>query len=249
MAKEKKNWDQRLFDDTGRHLDRFGLLLVLSVVTVTVNSLIDLDNPTESLASEVGWVAVSLITGLTLILALRSSGLVRRIRRIAEIAVVIVVGGAILISISEVVGTSVGTGWSGARPSGLWVIVAFASPLVVLRRIFVQDKITKATIYGAISIYLLIAIAFNYAFLSVSSLMSDPFFVQGEQLTTAYMYFSLTTITTLGYGDLAPASELGRFLATGEALVGQVFLVTVVARIVALLGTTRPSEALKPTSD
>ncbi len=53
---------------------------------------------------------------------------------------------------------------------------------------------------------------------------------------TAFMYFSLTTVTTVGYGDLAPVSDLGRLLAMVEALIGQVFLVTLVALLVGLLG-------------
>lgn len=238
-----RNFDQVLFDDSGRHLDRFGLLLILSIATVTLNSLIDIDNPTENLRSEIGWIMVSLITGITLIVALRSSGMVRRIRRFAEIFVAVVVIFAVVVSILDAAEFAQISSISGARPSGIWVGIAFLSPIVVLRRIFVQSSITKATIYGAVSVYLLLAVAFNYAFMSVDSLADGSFFVQGEQLTTSFMYFSLTTITTLGYGDLAPASEVGRFLATSEALVGQVFLVTVVARLVSLMGTSRPTPA------
>ena len=63
------------------------------------------------------------------------------------------------------------------------------------------------------------------------------------------MYFSLVTITTLGYGDLAAAEPFGRYLSTAEAVIGTVFLVTFVARLVALYGTEKPppvSEAPEP---
>ena len=88
---------------------------------------------------------------------------------------------------------------------------------------------------GAIAAYLLIAVAFNYTFLSVSGLTGDLFF-EIPQPTTAFMYFSLATITTVGYGDLSAVTETGRFLASAEAFIGQVLLVVVVARLVSLYG-------------
>ena len=51
------------------------------------------------------------------------------------------------------------------------------------------------------------------------------------------MYFSLTTVTTLGYGDPSPVTDLGQLLATSEALIGQLYLVVVVALIVGLMTT------------
>ena len=56
------------------------------------------------------------------------------------------------------------------------------------------------------------------------------------------MYFSLTSITTLGYGDLAAVSPAGRLLATTEAVIGQVYLVTFVAMIVGLIVEQRQRE-------
>ena len=80
--------------------------------------------------------------------------------------------------------------------------------------------------------------AFNFAFLAVDFYQSETFFSTQEP-TTSFIYFSLTTITTLGYGDLAPVSEVGRLLATIEALVGQVYLVTFVGMVVGLLVAER----------
>jgi hypothetical protein len=98
-----------------------------------------------------------------------------------------------------------------------------------------QRFVTSDTLRGAIAVYLLLAVAFNYAFLSLHGMTGDLFFDTPEP-TTAFMYFSLATITTVGYGDLSAVTELGRFLASAEALTGQVLLVVVVARLVSLYG-------------
>ena len=123
------------------------------------------------------------------------------------------------------------------------------SPIVVLRRIFVHTRVDRTTLLGAISVFLLLAVAFEYAFLFSAGQVDGSFFNQGDQPTTSFMYFSLVTITTLGYGDLSPAHEVGKFLATAEAVIGQVFLVTVVARLVSLYGMSRPDSADQPAAD
>jgi hypothetical protein len=70
--------------------------------------------------------------------------------------------------------------------------------------------------------------------------VSGPFFADGQPLNTeTVQYFSFTTLTTLGYGDFTAAGSLGRALAVLEAISGQVFLATLVARLVSAYGTTR----------
>jgi hypothetical protein len=79
---------------------------------------------------------------------------------------------------------------------------------------------------------------------------SEPFFASGEGDTEDFLYFSFATLTTVGYGDLTAASDLGRSLAIMEALIGQVYLVTVVALIVGNLarqgGTAMPRAPERP---
>jgi hypothetical protein len=65
---------------------------------------------------------------------------------------------------------------------------------------------------------------------------TGPFFAQDTDGTTAIrQYFSFVTLTTVGYGDYSPASNLGHTLSNAEALVGQLYLVTVVAVLVGRL--------------
>jgi hypothetical protein len=228
---EGNRW--RLFGDDNKYLDRFGFLLVLTSISVAVLALIGLDDPNESLRSEVGWLIVSFSIGFSLLVALRASGVANRWQRIANIfigvALVASVLSAILIHLSDAA-FQLGVG----RPSLVWVVIAVVSPVVVLRRVLSQQVVTIETLWGAMSVYLLIGIAFNYIFLEVQRFGSVPFFGVQES-TSSFMYFSVVTLTTLGYGDLSPVTDIGRFFSITEAIIGQVFLVTIVARLVSLL--------------
>jgi voltage-gated potassium channel len=69
----------------------------------------------------------------------------------------------------------------------------------------------------------------------VNDFRNDPFFAQpGEHSQGEYLYFSFVALTTLGFGDLSPAVGLPQALTVLEALLGSIFLVTLVARLVTL---------------
>ena len=96
--------------------------------------------------------------------------------------------------------------------------------------------VTVQTLLGAVAAYLQIAVAYAFAFQALDAGTALPLF--GVQVpTTSYMYASLTALSTLGYGDLVPVTELGRLLAVSEAIVGQVFLVTFVAMLASRYAT------------
>lgn len=227
--------EDRLFDDDTRHLDSFGWLLLLVAASVTINSLIDFDDPTLDVKSEIMWVLGSVIVGGTVQLAIRSSGAARRPRTFASIIIWVFVGGAVLVSLfGDSAEYAVGTA-SAARPSIFWVLLGFAAPLFVVRRLFRQESVDRETLMGALAAFLLIALAFHYAFLATVS-WNGEFFGTPES-SSSFMYFSLVTITTLGYGDLQPVSNVARYLSSAEAVIGQIFLVVVVARLVSMYGT------------
>ena len=93
---------------------------------------------------------------------------------------------------------------------------------------------------GAICIYVLIGMLWALLYTAIGALDSRPFFAQIDKTTTAdYLYFSYVTQTTVGYGDLTAAGSIGRALAVLEALIGQLYLVTVVALLVGRLGPGR----------
>jgi len=221
-----------LFDDRSRYLDRFGLVLALTVLAIVALALVDLSAPAGDLVAGLASIATSVLVGVTLLLAMRASGLRLKWRRLADV----LVAAALVIIIAQIVyGLATDTALlarEGTRPLALLVISALA-PLVVARRLLQHRTVTTGTLFGAVSAFLLLPIAFCYAFLTIDGLQATPFFGQAEP-TTSFMYFSLTTITTVGYGDLTAVTPLARLVATAEAVSGQVFLVTFVAMLVGL---------------
>ena len=92
-------------------------------------------------------------------------------------------------------------------------------------------------VFGALCIYLLIGLIFAFAYAAAHAITGyaqiSP--VHGDEIQDS-LYFSFITLTTVGYGDLVPSTEVGRALAIFEALLGQIYLVTVVAVMVSNLG-------------
>lgn len=118
------------------------------------------------------------------------------------------------------------------------------SGMIVVATIFViavgvvdQGEINVQSVTGAICIYLLLGMMFVFFYGAMANLGSGAFFAQGTDGTRSIrLYFSYVTLATLGYGDYTPAGSLGRTFAVVEALLGQLYLVTVVAVLVARLG-------------
>jgi hypothetical protein len=221
-----------LFDDQSRYLDRFGLVLVLTILAIVALALIDLSAPPGDLVAGLASVATSILVGATLLLAMRASGIRLKWRRVADVLVAVVLA---LIVAQVVYGLVTGAelyAHSSTRPVTLLVLAALA-PLVVVRRLLQHRTVSRGTLFGAISAFLLLPIAFTYAFLTIDGLQGSAFF-GSVQPTTSFMYFSLTTITTVGYGDLTAVTPFARLIATAEAVSGQVYLVTFVAMLVGL---------------
>lgn len=226
-----------MFRDDSRALDRFSLLLALTAVSVVALSLVDLGDPGAGIGSEIAVLVSSVLVAVTLSVALRTSGLARRWQRGVDVLLAVAVIGLGLVVLVDVVAGRPVVGIDTSTPSVVLVVLAVLAPVVVVRRLLHHHRITRATLFAALSAYLLIAVAYFYAFLAVDSY--GPSFFGEDEPTTSFMYFSLTSITTVGYGDLSAATPPGRLLAASEAVLGQVYLVTVVAFTVSLLGEQR----------
>ena len=216
---------------TRRYYDRFDLLFAVSVATVALLLLVDLDQ--SGGLSEFLSMTVTILTAAMLLIAVSAAGIGRRGHIFAWIAALSTVGASVI-----------GAFTSGATVIGhgglMWLLLVIAAPVVALRRLMHHKVVTIETLLGAVSVYLLMAIAGTYLFLFVdtSGFAADGFF-GSPQPTTVFMYFSLVTITTLGYGDFAPVEVMGRAAAGWVAITGQVYLVVVVAYIVALYTSNR----------
>jgi hypothetical protein len=137
--------------------------------------------------------------------------------------------------------------WSGQALTGVLGIVsallAFGIAAVIAGSIVIQGEVNAQSVTGAICVYLLLGMIFMFLYGVAAALGDNPFFAQGTDGTRSLrLYFSYVTLATLGYGDYTPRSDLGHTLAIVEALIGQLYLVTVVALLVARMNTRRDRE-------
>jgi hypothetical protein len=131
---------------------------------------------------------------------------------------------------------------SGADPGGAAMrvadalLVAVGPPAVVVgvvRGLRRRGTVTIEAVLGVLCVYLLLGMFFAFAYGAMDRLGGAPFFAQGAAGTTAhFLYFSFTTLATVGYGDLTARTNFGHTLAVSEALIGQIYLVTVVSLFV-----------------
>ena len=161
-----------------------------------------------------------------------------RLRRIAYIGSPLVVVGVIVLSgiLAKALGPDAGRvtaiGFSAALTLG--VIVR------IFGRVAKAPVINLRVVVNAITVYLMLGLFFAYLFMTLSAATGEGFFTQGPgQPTSVFLYFSYITLATIGYGDFTPAHTIGRFAAVAEGLMGQLYLVTVLALIVSNLGRER----------
>ena len=168
----------------------------------------------------------------TLIAALWTSGLGRDRGAIWALAAI----GLAVAIVQLLVGGTTLIGMVGI----LNMLLVAATIAVIALGVFDQGEVNRQSVTGAICIYVLLGICFTFVYYAVSVLGSGPFFAQGTDGTPSLqLYFSYVTLATLGYGDYTPATTLGHTLAVSEALLGQLYLVTVVALLVGNLSRKR----------
>jgi hypothetical protein len=118
-------------------------------------------------------------------------------------------------------------------------LLLIAAPLAILNRIVRHQHVTVRTLLGAIDVYLQLGIAFSFVYRTIEHFEPGSYSGAGPMDGSALAYFSFVTLATLGYGDIVPTTQLARNLAVLETIIGQVFLVVVVARVVTTLGHMR----------
>jgi hypothetical protein len=138
-----------------------------------------------------------------------------------------------------------GSGQFGNSTAGVVALlyVLLTPPAIatgVVKQFREEGGVTIHSMFGVICLYLLVGLIFGVTYATIQDISSTDFFIGEQAGRDDFLYFSFATLTTVGYGDLVAATNLGRSLAITEALVGQIYLVTVVALIVSRM---RPARA------
>ncbi|HVW48524.1 MAG TPA: ion channel [Solirubrobacterales bacterium] len=208
--------------------DAFGLVFVLVVITYVMLSLL----------GNQGWDSVLVMLGVsaTSVIALTSSHVKPHW---IHISIYVSAIGLVLAVVAAITGDDVWLDLGAAAQ----VFLLAAAMAAVLVRVVSTAEVGVRTILGAISVYTVLGLLFAFVYEAVGRIQNEPFFENHAHLHHSdYLFFSYTTLTTTGYGDLVPGGQPGRMLAGLEMLIGQIFLVTLVAGLVAVW---RPGASLK----
>jgi len=215
--------------------ERFGFLFLALIVVFLV----------EGIASEgdLKDAVITALVGAALAISFEAAEMPRRrLRRFVLLVALVVVA----IIVAQVTGHDrVVTGITRLA-NGLLVSLAPAAVVIGVRRSLARhQEVSIEVVLGALCFYLLAGLFFAFLYGAINDLGGDPFFANGVSSTTAHnVYFSFTTLTTTGFGDLTARASLGHTLSNLEMLIGQIYLVTVVSIVV---GNLRPRRGPRST--
>jgi hypothetical protein len=209
---------------TGPH--RYGLLLLALGVMFLFEGLAQ--------PGVVQRAVATVLAGATLMLALYAAEIRPQLLRVAAALIATIVAGVVIAVVlgkgNTVEGISAIANGLLVALAPLWVIIGVSRDLRETRAVTITE------VSGAVCLYLLVGLLFAFTYLAVQDLGGAPFFSNGAAATSAHsVYFSFVTLTTVGYGDFTARTNLGHTLSVTEALLGQIYLVTVVAVIVGRL--------------
>jgi ion channel len=205
--------------------DSYGLLLALLIVDYVILSV--------EITGAWAPVITAACVCLTALLAFYTSLVHGLVLRVVQISVLVALVAAVVVAIEP-------SGRGRGVVFAILSVLVLACPIAVVSRIIGHTRVTVDTLFGAICVYVLIGLVFTCADIAVQLVSGTPYFAQpGDHGTPDFIYFSFITMTTVGYGDLSPAHGLPRTMAVLEALTGQIFLVVMVSRLVALFTPTQ----------
>jgi Ion channel len=210
--------------------DHFGLVLASCLVTYTL--LVSINSQR--------WVALaaSLPVLVTVVLALWASapGPILRWSALG------LAGAAVLFAVID-------AARHGPNPTAISMVLTGLSLAVclvaMLARMALHTRVTVRTVLAVIAAYVMIGLLFAYLDSGIGHFDGNFFAQTGQHTQADYAYFSYITLTTTGFGDLTPVTGVARSITILEALMGQIFLVTLVARMVSLFGTERAPLSLR----
>jgi hypothetical protein len=203
----------------------YGLLLSTALLSLALQGAVT--------PSAIQQVAVTALAAAAVLLALHAAPLRPRLVAVATTVALV------LLTLSIVRAAFGGIGEGAARAMNA-ALVALGPPAIaygVVHDIRDSGRVRIEAVMGVLSLYVLVGMLFAFTYGAIDLLDDEPFFAGGETATASHcLYFSFTTLTTVGYGDFTAGTDLGHTLAIFEALIGQIYLVTVVSVLVTNLG-------------
>ncbi len=242
-AARRPHLDRQSYAERFARGDSYGLLLALLIGLYLLIAA-------EEHQNLWGRFTISVVLGLVLLLAFHTSHVRSHAFRVGIVLVIIA-------DLANLVQAATGRQGGDGSTFIMFVLVLLA-PIAIVHRILRHETVGLETILGSICVYVLIAIAFAGIYGGVNEAEPTGFFAQEIVPNNVdFLYFSFVTITTVGYGDLTAGTSTGRVLVTFEAVIGQIFLVTLVARLVSLYGNKQrqprdgpaPGELGEPSSN
>lgn len=199
---------------------RYGLVLAFAL-TIVVFSL----TAPDGAATRVIQLAAS---GSALVLGVVTSDAPRRTRHaLAKALGLLVLAGAL----AEL--------FLSPGPAAIFAVTALLCAATIgviaggLFRLIVDEGVVVQAVLGALAVYLLIGLVFAFLIGTLATGLHGTYFAQGtDGVQSQRTYFSFTALTTTGFGDFTAAMRSGRLLAVLEMLIGQLYLVTVIALLV-----------------
>ena len=215
-----------------RGQQRYGLLLVSAILLLIVQGV----GPKGALQQ----IAIALLSSSSLLLALRAAQVRPAIVRAGAVAAGILVAFTLVRALTHGV---ISDGVALALNAALLLFGPPAVALGVLRDLRASGHVRVEAVSGVLALYMLVGMVFAFTYGAIDQLGHPAFFSDGVPATVSNcLYFSFITLTTVGYGDITAATDLGHTLAVLEALIGQIYLVTVVSLIVTNLRPARAAE-------
>lgn len=206
--------------------DRFGLVLASIVLAILATAAVG--------GTDWGRFLYVALMGATVLLTLRTAGGHTWVR----LAAAVVVGAALLATGASLL--FAGGDLAEWTVPTVGALLAMGVPVTIVRRLARQEAVTFQTVLGALCLYLLAGLFFAFLYGAIAGASHEPFLSgQTSGGTIDFVYFSFVTLATVGFGDVTAATDLGRMLAVTEALIGQLYLVSVVAVLVSNLGRSR----------
>ena len=220
---------------SGSNLERspYGLLLAVVVTTGFVGELLN-QSAFQRVAQGLGYTVV-LIVGFSVLWGRRNT---------RWLAAVLAVPALLGLWLAPVVSSPMLNVASRVLLAAFLVLTA----VTLVLDLAYASRVSANTLYAAICAYFLIALVFAVAYGLVERLRPGSFTAVSANLNLGpdsdFIYFSLVTIATLGYGDIAPVAGVARVLASLEAVVGQFFVAALVARLVGLMVAPRSNDGV-----